>query len=325
MVEFSTADWETVPTLIRMRYKIASQISRELWPYECHACWRPLEQRILLKTASSELFRPRRVCGLPIEHTGFFPDDGESVQIKASAALSWLNKPYEWTGAVTGGPSPFTNGLVSAALGAGAGYVGGKLIKKLAPDKYIDTDNLETRLAVMGGLGGASLAAPQLFARTSLNRRANGKSEWLKSMFSPIESQPFAKKAASSSGYDMLNRPIPVNSFNQAIWNDVHNGPRSSMANPYDRGFYATPPPIAAATSGLVTGIQQMYGGSNLLTPRHFVTGLVTAGADLVTATLVGKTLGALGVITPKAQEKIQEMGIWGGLMRGVAGSVFGL
>jgi hypothetical protein len=57
----------------------------------------------------------------------------------------------------------------------------------------------------------------------------------------------------------------------------------------------------------------------------HFVRGLATAGVDLATARVAGSVLGALGGLTPEAQNKIQDMGLWGGLIRGVTGSVLGL
>lgn len=128
-------------------------------------------------------------------------------------------------------------------------------------------------------------------------------------------------------------QPVPVDSFNQAIWNDVHNGLQSSQANPYGTrspysdnsdGFH-TPPVHAAAATGLVSGIQQMYGNASLLSPQHFISGLANAGVDVATARIAGGVLGALGGLTPDAQQTLQTMGLWSGLIRGVTGSVLGL
>lgn len=123
-------------------------------------------------------------------------------------------------------------------------------------------------------------------------------------------------------------RPVPLDAFGQAVWNDVRKG----IANPYgtkspwgsnDQPMH-TPPQVAAATTGILGGLSQMYGGANLLSPMHFINGLAAAGVDLVTARVVGGTLGALGGLTPAAQDKLQDIGVWGGLIRGTVGSMLG-
>lgn len=135
--------------------------------------------------------------------------------------------------------------------------------------------------------------------------------------------------AQSDTGFGI--KPIPVDSFNQAIWNDVRPG--AAAMNPFgtrnrwapaDSPMY-TPPHVAAAATGLVSGVQSQYGGTPLLSPMHFVRGLATAGVDLATARVAGSVLGALGGLTPEAQNKLQDMGLWSGLIRGVTGSVLGL
>jgi len=125
---------------------------------------------------------------------------------------------------------------------------------------------------------------------------------------------------------------VPVDAFNNAIWNDVRRG-MSAAKNPYGtkspwgdntQGMH-TPPQLGAAAAGLVTGIQAMYDGASILSPRHFVKGLLAAGTDVATARVVGSTLGALGGLTPEAQAKLQDIGVWGGLIRGTVGSMLGL
>lgn len=149
----------------------------------------------------------------------------------------------------------------------------------------------------------------------------------------PLPGAAFMKAAAefvklAGGGSDVL-RSVPVDAFNQAIWNDVSRG----LGNPYgtkspwgdNTQDMHTPPPIGAAATGLVSGIQQLYGGSDLLSPKHFITGLAAAGLDLARARLAGGVLGALGGLTPAAQNKLQEMGLWGGFIRGSVGSALGL
>lgn len=127
-------------------------------------------------------------------------------------------------------------------------------------------------------------------------------------------------------------RPVPLDAFGAAIWNDVRAGMTASK-NPYgskspwgdNTQNMHTPPAVGAATAGLVAGLRDMYGGQSVLSPRHFVNGLATAGVDVATAHLVGGTLGALGGLTPVAQKKIQDVGLWGGLLRGTVGSLLGM
>ncbi len=125
---------------------------------------------------------------------------------------------------------------------------------------------------------------------------------------------------------------VPVDAFNNAIWNDVRRG-MTAAQNPYgtkspwgdNTQELHTPPQLGAATSGIVSGIQQMYGGTSVLSPRHLINGLLAAGTDIATARVVGSTLGALGGLTPEAQDKLQDMGLWGGLIRGTVGSMLGM
>lgn len=127
-------------------------------------------------------------------------------------------------------------------------------------------------------------------------------------------------------------RAVPMDAFNRAIWNDVRMG-MTAARNPYgtkspwgdNTQRMHTPPQLGAVTAGLAAGVQQMYGNQSVLSPRHFIRGLATAGIDLATAKIVGGVLGTLGGLTPAAQQKLQDVGIWGGLIRGTVGSMLGI
>jgi hypothetical protein len=139
-----------------------------------------------------------------------------------------------------------------------------------------------------------------------------------------------AVRGAHAGGVGL--RSVPMDAFNRAIWNDVRMG-MTAARNPFgtkspwgdNTQQMHTPPQLGAATAGLVNGIDAMYGNQSVLSPRHFIRGLAAAGTDLVTARLVGGVLGALGGLTPSAQEKLQTLGIWGGLIRGTVGSLLGM
>jgi hypothetical protein len=67
-----------------------------------------------------------------------------------------------------------------------------------------------------------------------------------------------------------------------------------------------------------------MYGNRSVLSPRHFITGLASAGVDMATARVAGGVLGVLGGMTPEGQKKLQDIGLWSGMIRGATGSVLG-
>lgn len=384
--------WRRVPELVASRYKAAADIKRTIskvikhlpvddpgygyvyWNPETKAVWAVLSDGDEQQTHQRWHNALKAVQGVRSVRTEaeYGPySDPDWIRIKKASALSWLNKPYELAGLPTGGPSPMSNSIVSGLLGAGVGYGAGTLMENLAPEKYVGRGRLRKNLAMLGGLGGASLHIPQAFANAGINRRATGSPHWLRSIFMgnkhqemhpeeltlrnhhygektghwnrmhaicnrlPAPPELFVKAAIFAGGFGSGEplRAIPVDAFNQAIWNDVHQGQRSSRANPYgtrsafgdNSGDFHTPPVHAAAATGLITGVQQMYGNTPVLSPRHFIRGLTNAGLDMATARVAGGVLGALGGLTPDAQQKLQDIGVWSGMIRGVTGSVLGL
>lgn len=394
------AIWQQVPELVKVRYKEAADVKRTLakvikylpaegdygfvyWHPEKKIAWAVLSDSDTQQTHQrwhNALKAIRGVQSVRTEAEHGPHNDPEWIRIKESAALSWLNIPYQAAGALTGGPSPMSNALVSGLLGAGTGYAAGTLAENLLPAQYVERGKLRNNLAMLGGVGGAALHIPQAVTNSSLNQKATGKPEWLRSIMqgdqhqqmAPAETDwrnhylggqkqadwdglreccrllplppelfmrsasrftKFAMSAGSMGANNVSLKPVPVDAFNQAIWNDVHNGLQSSQSNPYGtRSIYSdnsdplhTPPVNAAAATGLVSGIQQMYGNASLLSPQHFISGLANAGVDMATARIAGGVLGALGGLTPEAQRKLQTMGLWSGMIRGVTGSVLGL
>ena len=277
--------------------------------------------------------------------------DDAWIRIKGAAALEWLNMPYQAAGKLTGGPSPMSNAIVSGLLGGGLGYGAGVLAENLLPSKYVDKGKLRKRLALLGGLGAAGAhGIPQAIVNNRMSHTA-GKPLGLRAAITPNEGVPmapheldlrnayhnktgeyrlpgitlprppdiqlrsshgFVKAAFMDSGVTgsmgVPLEPIPVDGFNRAIWRDNQN-----------------PAYINAAAAGLVSGVSQVYGGTKVLSPRHIIHGFANAGLDAATAKIAGGVLGALGILNPAGQEKLQDMGIWAGLIRGVTGSVLGL
>ncbi len=300
---------------------------------------------------------------------GFKQDDGQWIKIAAEpgGALSWLNKPFAVAGAATGGPSPLSNALVGSLIGGGLGLAGGAIAEHLVPERFIERGRLRRTLALLGaGLG--TLPGLAEGAANAHNAAGAGKPLGWKTMITPTNNVPLNPAAQQGSDLlaagqqkmaldmaaaglqgcpppnelfrksaDVIGqntgaldaRPVPMDAFNRAIWNDVSKG----MDNPYgtksqwgdNTQSLHTPPAVGAAASGLVSAIASQYGNPSLLSPQHFMRGLAAAGVDMVTARLAGGVLGALGGLTPQAQDQLQNTGIWAGMIRGVTSSVLGL
>jgi hypothetical protein len=84
-----------------------------------------------------------------------------------------------------------------------------------------------------------------------------------------------------------------------------------------------TPPQFAAATTGLMTGISTNM-QSPIIRPIDVINGIASAGVGLATAHVAGRALSALAGLTPEGQNKLQEMGLWGGMMHAMVPSLFG-
>jgi hypothetical protein len=350
--------WRVVPALVQQRFQLADEIAGALTKQAVSAWYYPDEKLLrvtkaipVIKLASVKKIEVVAATPAQLEH---------AICIKLASPFTWLGAPFRAAGSLQGGSSPLSNALVGGLLAGGIGYGSGALLENLFPERYVERGKLRRTMGLMGaGLGavpgllqwnanyqnrvgagesptwgtfGKGLTAPT--KSTPINPTAmkqidrinnlgkyeaplwpNNEKQSAETSLDPLlkqASDEFAQMFASSNtGLNIA--PIPVDNFNRAIWGDVN------------RGYMSTSPHIAAAASGLVSGVQAQYGGAPLLSPMHFVRGLATAGVDLATARVAGSVLGALGGLTPEAQNKIQDMGLWGGLIRGVTGSVLGL
>ena len=404
------AYWMQVDTLVPTRYKEARPVKERVQklirhlpvadPGYGYVFWHPEKKNLWVVLSDGDdqavhnkwantLKAVQGVNSVTTEAEAGPPDRDDWIMIKKAAPLGLLNKPYEWAGKLTGGPSPITNAVVSGLLTGGLGYGTGWLLEHLFPERYVRRGRLRKTLGLLGaGLG----AAPGVWQGvTAYNQSAEaGKPLGWKAAITPTNEVPISPKARTdmqnlgfTSGpagarYDedegkvvtsediaamyatlpnlppaperfvraahgLLKeafdpntgaggvglRPVPMDAFNRAVWNDVRMGMTASQ-NPFgtkspwgdNKQQLHTPPQLGAATSGLLSGIRSMYGGRSVLSPMHFIRGLATAGVDLATSRIVGGTLGALGGLTPEAQKKLQDFGMWGGLIRGTVGSM---
>jgi hypothetical protein len=63
---------------------------------------------------------------------------------------------------------------------------------------------------------------------------------------------------------------------------------------------------------------------SSIISPSTVINSLASAGVGLATANIAGRTIGALAGLTPGAQEKIQDAGLWAGMLHTVIPPLFG-
>lgn len=253
------------------------------------------------------------------------PDWNHEILIKlaSSTMIPGMDKVWQYSNAALGGPTPLSNGIVASLLMGGLGYGGGALAENLFPERYVQRGKLRKSMAAMGALGGLGLAAN--------NAYANGRAMHTNMLRGLVTSNnaipPYLKEGAEKQSYDYGPDPtmsddtglyapkIPVQQFNQMAWHDVSK----QYYNPM--GFH-TPPQYAAATTGMLSGISAGM-QSPIIRPIDVVRGFASAGVGLATANLAGRTLSALAGLTPEAQNKLQDMGLWAGMMHAIAPPLF--
>ena len=241
-----------------------------------------------------------------------------------------------------GGPSTLTAGLGSGLLGAGLGYglgwVGDKLMDEQDPKRK---GRLSRMGSILGGVGGALPAlwaghrgwfkdpdnlAQQAYEEGPLPKPAplqptenprpplppgqKYASSVLTSVLSLLErevpGQTARCKAAAlgSQGFDTV---IPVDHFNRSIWEDSH-----------------TPMNIRAAAGGILEGSSTLRGGENMVSPADVARIGVGIGTGYKMGMVVGKTFASLAGLSKSAQNKLQETGVWAGLLNNIVPLMFG-
>lgn len=263
------------------------------------------------------------------------PNWDEEILIKRGTAIPGIKHVFEGGQSLLGGPTPLANGIVSGLLLGGLGYGTGALAEQLFPARYLERGKLRRTLGLLGAGTGLGVGALNAYA----NARAL-KQPYLKSLITnnktpvvyPFEREMGEKASNFGFGMDtgtgygfnpasppMYQPSISVPQFNTALWRDVNRG----MINPHGPYGNYTPPPVAAATTGLMSGISTGV-GSPIIRPIDVVRGIASAGVGLATANLAGKTLSALAGLTPEAQNKLQDMGLWAGMLTAVVPPLFG-
>lgn len=250
------------------------------------------------------------------------PISTDTIVIKTGSFVPGL--PTVWNGAnkLLLGPTPLSNGIVASLLSGGLGYGAGALAENLFPEKYIQRGKLRKTLAGIGLLGGVGLAGLQGYSnaramQTGLLRGLVTSNKAVPPYMDKYEKTALLSGSGGLIDTDPMFAPsVYVPQFNNAVWNDVRRGQMFG----FDQH---TPPAYAAATSGLMSGISSMN-RSPIISPMDVVRGIASAGVGLATANVVGKGLSALAGLSPAGQGKLQEMGLWGGMMHALVPPLFG-
>jgi hypothetical protein len=200
------------------------------------------------------------------------------------------------------------------------------LAEQLFPERYIQRGKLRRTLGLLGAAGGAAMGGLNAYSNAKALRTS-----FLKGLITnnktpvtypyQVKMQEREKKAYApypgAPEQSLYSPVVSVPQFNQAAWQDVNRGMRAGNFQTY------TPPQFAAATTGLMTGISTNM-RSPIIRPIDVINGIASAGVGLATAHVAGRALSALAGLTPEGQNKLQEMGLWGGMMHAMVPSLFG-
>ena len=241
--------------------------------------------------------------------------------------------PNSWNQLLgSAGTSPLVSMLTSGLLGGGLGYLGGTMAEQLVPESYLERGKLRKNTALLGALAGA--AGPAYLGSVGMRMgdddTKNPWKAWLEPnvMFSnqkeaiakaykaisELSQDPSAEDGVKKAfGYDsgdagLFNvTAIPVDAFNRVVMQDP----------------YATTG-LQTATVGLTEAANQAKGNTGMISPFDIARIGLGMGAGLSQAYLGGKVLGALAGLTPNAQQKLQQVGMFAGALKAVVPGLFG-
>lgn len=282
------------------------------------------------------------VSGIEMDYE-WVPQD--AVRVKTASILHTVGNVWQGANKLIGGPSPMTNVIAGGLLGGGLGYAGGTLLEQMLPENYFERGKLRRLM----GMVGAGLPAAYGVWKGTANARNDGTNLMqgmltsdnapIKAALAELADVPLADEYVKAAyGFGQLSqggleetKSIPVDAFNQAVWNDVRQG-YTAARNPYgtkspwadNTQVMHTPPAVGAAATAIMAGVDAQHGSTGWVSPGDIVRGLAGAGVGLVTANITGKALGALAGLKPEAQQQLQQVGTFGGMLMSIVPPLFG-
>lgn len=249
------------------------------------------------------------------------PDWTNEVLLKCGSSIPLVTPLWNAGNKLLMGPSPLSRGIVSGLMAGGLGYGAGALAEHLFPEKYVERGKLRRTLATIGALGGLGVAGIGGYSNARALRTG-----FFKGLFTnnktpvvyPYEQQKLDAQAEKQSFFPqqpLYSPTISVPQFNNAAWTDVQRGMSNGFQN-------HTPPQYAAAATGFMSGLATTQ-RSPIISPATVISGLASAGVGLATANVAGRALSALAGLTPAGQQKLQDLGMWGGMMHAIVPAMF--
>lgn len=272
------------------------------------------------------LYRPTKRASAVLRNNDFItiadydrvPDARYEIAIK-QAGVPGVRHVFEFGHNLLGGPTPLANGIVSGVMLGGLGYGAGALAENMFPERYVERGRLRKTLGLLGlGTGGA-LGLHNAY----VNSKALPNTSFFKGLITPNtkpipgaqEKVGFQQFPPQFNNGGLFAPTVHVPQFNQTTWHDAQR--RMQTGNPQ-----FTPPQFAAAATGLMSGISAAQ-RSPIIRPVDVIRGIASAGVGLATANAAGRALSALAGLTPAGQRKLQDIGLWGGMMHAVVPSMF--
>lgn len=306
--------WLTLPTAVRELVKSARPMANMALPAVVGLeadVWLDPEAQLVATAGPDEKTAAARIrsAGL-MAHAVRPTGPGPWVRIKSADAVpaDLLNPalqagglaPSAWQKPL-GGPTPLLAMLASGALGAGAGYLGGRLVDANVPG----TTGRRARHtgAMLGALLGAAPGAA--LGAVGMQHSENADNPWAawvrpNVMFGKAAADEAFAKAADDSGSIFL-RDIPVDSFGRLV-----------MEDPF------APLATRSTAASVVEAASQSLGGTGLVSPFDIARTLASAGVGYLTGMTVGRVLGAVAGMTPPAQQALSRTGALAGVLQSV-------
>lgn len=334
------AQWQAVPG------RVAELLPQVLLVKEAHtqaaldadllghtyATWRPADNVVTVYSVEIPVAQQQTKYAEKLARPHVFSEraqpNWEAEILIKRAGLPWIAPAFDYAQKAMGGATPLTNALLIGLTAGGLGYGAGTLIENMFPERYLERGKLRRTLGIAGALSGAGYGA----IGAGVNARANDQPYWkgwfIRNDSTPKYQMPKIKTSAfgvepepwldpNTAGASGLFAPsIDVRRMNEAVWRDTQKG----FYNGFDQH---TPPSYAATAAGFMSGLSAGT-QSPIISPATVINGIASAGVGLATATVAGKALSALAGITPAAQEKIQDMGLWGGMMHAIVPAMMG-